>query len=678
MTKPVTALSTFAGVSPPWNLSLLDADIAALQAAINDVGTYSNYLVDGSGAANQITVNTPGSVTFALVSGALLQVKIANTTTSGTVSMTVNGGANTSLVGTGGAALVPGQLVAGGIYLLLYNGTAWQVTNASDFGRTAAEITAAITPTNYAFAPGYVERYGADNTGVANSATAFAAAVSQWQAGGSTPRAGAGTFRVDSQTDFITTSASTFVQGAVFIGAGMLSTIIDNRVANGFVFNVDTNTTLKFQLGCFFSGFQIKTTTSPATSGGIRLRRAFNVVLDNVHIIGLTGDGLQMVVNEGDGDGPNVVWLRSSRIENCAGWGINCNLSAGHNELSFVDTSSSIISANGTASAALPPPSGGIHWKGQICQLRNGSCVINQNVGLYIEGTGGGLPAQFFLENWSFENNVKKHVYCTGIDSFKARNTQMYSNDSFIAQYGMLFDATSADIRGIDIDGCIVRATSGNNAYTAFSISGANARLDTCRIKRVSWQNFDYTGQARFSGFQFDPIQQQCEFVILGTALCRLRPRANGGLGNTTPIRLRLQSGSTGNAPSTSGEWVPVQLTSTGLSITNATLAINTTYHVYLYDVQGAPTLEIVTDVPVLDSASGYWVKTGDATRLWCGGVATDGSSNFIVAGSNYLNATQLGNGAGAFLWADSTGRLRIKATFPTSNTDGVVVGTQT
>ena len=31
----------------------------------------------------------------------------------------------------------------------------------------------------------------------------------------------------------------------------------------------------------------------------------------------------------------------------------------------------------------------------------------------------------------------------------------------------------------------------------------------------------------------------------------------------------------------------------------------------------------------------------------------------------------------GAFLWADANGKLRIKASAPSSDTDGVVVGTQ-
>lgn len=46
------------------------------------------------------------------------------------------------------------------------------------FGRTADEISAAVTPTNYQYFPGDVRRYGADPTGVADSFTAFQSAGS--------------------------------------------------------------------------------------------------------------------------------------------------------------------------------------------------------------------------------------------------------------------------------------------------------------------------------------------------------------------------------------------------------------------------------------------------------------------------------------------------------------------
>ena len=56
----------------------------------------------------------------------------------------------------------------------------------ASYARTAAEIAAGVTPTNYAYAPGYVERYGADPTGTNDSGPAFrsACAVASSAGGG--------------------------------------------------------------------------------------------------------------------------------------------------------------------------------------------------------------------------------------------------------------------------------------------------------------------------------------------------------------------------------------------------------------------------------------------------------------------------------------------------------------
>jgi hypothetical protein len=51
------------------------------------------------------------------------------------------------------------------------------ITEVDPFRRTAAEIASGVTPTNYAYLPGNVLRYGADPTGVADSTTAFNNAI---------------------------------------------------------------------------------------------------------------------------------------------------------------------------------------------------------------------------------------------------------------------------------------------------------------------------------------------------------------------------------------------------------------------------------------------------------------------------------------------------------------------
>src|SRR5207253_226640 len=181
--------------------------------------------------------------------------------------------------------------------------------------RTAAEIAAAVVPTDLTFPPGDVRRYGADVSGAADSAPAFQSAANQYAQGGDPLYIGPGLFKILSQVTFNTASANTFTQGLIVRGAGRAQTVIDNRVANGFVFSLTTSAANKFQVGVRLADFQIKTLASQVVSGGITLDSTYHVEIENVWIIGLSGDGIRINVTTGDVDGPNMVRLKNVRIE---------------------------------------------------------------------------------------------------------------------------------------------------------------------------------------------------------------------------------------------------------------------------------------------------------------------------------------------------------------------------
>lgn len=73
----------------------------------------------------------------------------------------------------GGNRIGP-ALVSGGLYEFLFSSadTAWKLQNPDD-GRTAAEIAAGVTPTNFQYEPGFVERQGALGDGSTVDDTAF-------------------------------------------------------------------------------------------------------------------------------------------------------------------------------------------------------------------------------------------------------------------------------------------------------------------------------------------------------------------------------------------------------------------------------------------------------------------------------------------------------------------------
>lgn len=346
--------------------------------------------------------------------------------------------------------------------------------------------------------------YGAIGDGTTDDTAAINAALTA--AAGSTVYVPAGTYVVTSTlSNNLSPVEGAFGPAIRIVGDGMLRTFFDNRVANGPMIDIDSSNhggSYEAVMGALLQGFMIKTTTSPANSDGIRILNGYEIVIDQLYIKGLTGNGIEMKNGLYVDDGWNMVKIKNSWIDSCAKWGIKADGSATRNEGSFTHLEQVFFQSNGTSSATVPPPSGGMIWKGQIltmdqCAFANGT----QNVGLFIKGDSG-LGQTVTLRETAFENCYKKSLYVTGVTQMAIDNCQVYNNDSFVATTGMEFDGSSYTIKNVDINGVVVRATSGNNPFTAFKISGTNAELKTCQVRNVVFDNFGYTGQVKQSGFK--------------------------------------------------------------------------------------------------------------------------------------------------------------------------------
>jgi hypothetical protein len=127
------------------------------------------------------------------------------------------------------------------------------------------------------------------------------------------------------------------------------------------------------------------------------------------------------------------------------------------------------------------------------------------------------------------------------------------------------------------------------------------------------------------------------------------------------------------------GEWIAVHIPALGFSLSNSSLAPDTRYYVYLYDNAGAWALEASTTATTVDTASGYQVKSGDASRHYVGSVKTDGKGAFLTANTGWLNPSRIAGsqtGVDCWMWYSGTSAALRRTTnaLPSSDTDGVLV----
>jgi hypothetical protein len=546
----------------------------------------------------------------------------------------------------------------------------------------------ALTKVTYSMIAGqYVNvlDYGADPTGAADSYQAIQDAIDA--AAGRWVYLPKGTYKITDTLSYNVSATFGFTSpGIKLIGDGMNVTFLDHRAANKPLIDIDSGShggSYEASMGAVLREFAIINSASTAGAVGIRVLNAYEVDIHHLYIKGMTSHGIELKNGLYVDDGWNMISITQCWIDSCAGWGIKADGSATRNEGSYTYLREVFFQTCGTTSASTPPPSGGMIWKGQILAME--SCAFAngvENVGLFIKGESG-QGQTVDLRNTTFENCKKRGLYVTGLSVLRGDNLQFYNNNTYTATNQCEFDASTYTIRDIDINNVTVRATSGNSSLTAFKISGANAELDSCRVRNVNWENFDYSGQVRFDGWQFDQVQNCGTLTVLSASEVLLRPNPQAPFGTTVPLRLAgpKNQGGVGVA-STSGEWIAHQIPTSGVVLSLTGLAANTRFYVYLYDNAGLPALAASTTSWTI-GAFGYPVKSDNATYLYVGSFETGASTGTAkTTAGGWLNpqlvpATQVG--IVGYLWADATGALRIKTTaLPSSDTDGTVVGTQT
>lgn len=364
--------------------------------------------------------------------------------------------------------------------------------------------------------------------------------------------------------------------------------------------------------------------------------------ISNVYFRNITGDGLHFT-GGGDPDSSAQVTIRNCFFGAMSGWGVYAVPSGSNTELSNLDIKDTDFWACGTSSTSVPPTSGGVAWRGIQGTLDNVGFTECQNVGVYVAQSG--TSQQLILRNVDFENcesTVLPSFYCdTGLRICRMENIQFLQGNAPLVNIGGAWFTNT--VSNLTIDGVTVRVASANNPWTGFKATGTPI-TDTNRIRNVWWQTFDSTGQNRYSGFTFDPITGQGQFLISALNTAKLQ---STGVGATMPMYL--------GGANENGEYVAYQIPSGGITLSTGVLTPATTYYFYLYNSADVNTtitgtLTASTTAPTTTFPGGYQTKTGDPSMIFIGLWITDGSGNFQTGGTGSswypaLNAT-LSNGA--------------------------------
>lgn len=425
---------------------------------------------------------------------------------------------------------------------------------------------------------------------------------------------------------------------------------------------------------------------------GIKLRSCLNTTIERVLVLGYP-TGIRIQVSNGDYDGSVYTSLTDVWVHNSIKWGLNALCDPNKNELSFTRLRNVWFQNCGNPAEpfkAVPnpatnddPQSGAVIFKGQNLLWNMGGWTVCHGVGFYMRGENG-VGSDAVLENLSAENSGPRQVLCTGTNGLTLRRVHFYNSN--IYQATVLSETWSAGTWGclnVRYEDCRVRCTAGaatggaGQPLTAFKNTKA-ATFSPDQIPVVSgliWQSFGGAGQVGFSGdWHFGGIPNQSYLTFAGQTVTLLADPLKGSI-----IPLAIRWGGNGLFLET-GQVVPHTIREVGYSLDTSALA-NGTYNVYVYD--SGNVVALVSGIPSIPNMVHGHPRRPDQTGLiYMGRFSRAAGALLVGAAANWLNPTWV---TGGWSWVNSAGKAMIKATtaptyasLPSSDTDGVIVGTQT
>ena len=249
-----------------------------------------------------------------------------------------------------------------------------------------------------------VKDFGAVGDGVTDDTAAIQAAIAA--ANGRTVLLPAGTYKITSTLTF-TPTAATFEKPIRLVGDGMLSSIIDTRVANGPAISIAASSTYKFSTGGVLSDFSIVSNNAATNADGIRLYSVYHLDIERVRVDGLSGKGLH-IRSSGAGDTDTTAYLRVTQCRftgNSYGVYVKSDLSGGL-PLAYADFEHCALDLNTTCGIGL--------WSVDQVNIRYNTITAcgatGFNGGILVDGFGSSSRDIYIQANEIGNNNKPYQV----------------------------------------------------------------------------------------------------------------------------------------------------------------------------------------------------------------------------------------------------------------------------
>lgn len=285
-----------------------------------------------------------------------------------------------------------------------------------------------------------------------------------------------------------------------------------------------------YALGGFIRGISIAEIGS-TVSTGIKLSRQWYFRVEDVSILGMKGDGIYAPVLHGDADplndGQIQLVIDQCHITSCTGFGLNCEVATGVNELSALTIRNTTFESCGKNTGS----GGGMWWRGQCCLIENSTFLTCETRGLYIEG-GAGVGSNMTQINVVYENCKSAAMQIFGLEGGVFDNIQIRNGAAFPATYGVYCDAAGASVSNLVFRNPQFRVDGSFNPYIAFRGAGANFDKSSCIVERPNWDFWTgAAGQVKSQGFA---LKDGAQFSAYNAALQTIA--------NATDVKLLMGS----------------------------------------------------------------------------------------------------------------------------------------